>query len=238
MTQPPPHAPEPLDIREKGAGGAISERRLYLQLQTFTGVDRTDDAVAAFRQSGLEGAVYLDVNDPRGLAILVIAEDPATFTGRARQVLTSGPFAPLVRHCAMTGRTYSSGREEALDWWLLRKPREVALNPAWPWAVWYPLRRKPEFALLEPKEQGKILYEHAQIGMQYGEADLAHDVRLACHGLDRDDNEFIIGLCGRELYPLSRIVQDMRRTQQTAKFIQSLGPFFVGRAAWQSPLSS
>ena len=74
--------------------------------------------------------------------------------------------------------------------------------------------------------------------MAYGEGGYAHDVRLACHGLDRDDNEFVIGLLGKELYPLSHIVQTMRKTQQTARYIQSLGPFFVGKAVWQSPLST
>ena len=46
---------------------------------------------------------------------------------------------------------------------------------------------------------------------------------------DVDDNDFVIGLMGAELYPLSRIVQDMRKTQQTALYIESLGPFFVGK---------
>ena len=41
---------------------------------------------------------------------------------------------------------------------------------------------------------------------------------------------------GKRTYPLSRIVQQMRRTQQTARYIASLGPFFVGKTVWQSPL--
>jgi hypothetical protein len=28
----------------------------------------------------------------------------------------------------------------------------------------------------------------------------------------------------------------MRKTQQTALYLDRLGPFFVGRAVWQSPL--
>ena len=71
------------------------------------------------------------------------------------------------------------------------------------------------------------------LGRTYGEADLAHDVRLACHGLDTHDNDFVIGLVGRELHPLSHLVQTMRRTAQTAEFIQTLGPFFVGQALWR-----
>ena len=63
---------------------------------------------------------------------------------------------------------------------------------------------------------------------------LARDVRLACHGLDPNDNDFIAGLVGKELHPLSAVVQRMRSTRQTAEFIEKLGPFFVGRAVWQS----
>lgn len=169
--------------------------------------------------------------------MLTVSEDPEIFVTKARDVFLSEPFRSLVPRPELTmmGRTYSMGREADLEDWLLRKPLRNALENKWPWAVWYPLRRKPEFALLDKAEQGKILGEHAMIGMNYGKSDFAHDIRLACHGLDQNDNEFVIGLVGPDLYPLSRIVQDMRKTQQTSKYIQSLGPFFVGRAAWQSP---
>ena len=64
--------------------------------------------------------------------------------------------------------------------------------------------------------------------MAYGQQELAHDIRLACHGLDAEDNEFVIGLVGRELHPLSHLVQAMRKTRQTREFIAKMGPFFVG----------
>jgi chlorite dismutase len=116
----------------------------------------------------------------------------------------------------------------------VQRPRRTVLNPAWPWAVWYPLRRVGGFARLAPAEQSAILKEHATLGRAYGDADLAHDIRLACHGLDIRDNDFVIGLCGRELHPLSHLVQTMRRTAQTSEYIQSLGPFFIGHVLWQS----
>jgi hypothetical protein len=31
-------------------------------------------------------------------------------------------------------------------------------------------------------------------------------------------------------------VQDMRRTQQTSLYLERLGPFFVGRAVYHSPM--
>jgi chlorite dismutase len=67
------------------------------------------------------------------------------------------------------------------------------------------------------------------IGHAYGQQELASDIRLACHGLDAKDNEFVIGLVGDRLHPLSHLVQAMRKTRQTSEFIVQMGPFFVGR---------
>jgi chlorite dismutase len=153
--------------------------------------------------------------------------------------LNQPPFAALSQkpEYTMVGRTYSIGYEPDLTDVLLHRPRRTVLNPAWPWSVWYPLRRSGRFAQLPPEEQRVILAEHGAIGMSFGSADLAHDVRLACHGLDKEDNDFVIGLIGKELFPLSAIVQAMRKTQQTSLYLERLGPFFVGRAIWQSTLS-
>lgn len=228
------------DLREKSVdpkgGTQALDRRLYLQLQVYTGCSDPRAAADALRASGLEAALYLDINDPQGVGVVAMSEDPGLFPGPLRDLLNAAPFASLHRRPGLTmiGRTYATGREANLEFMLLRRPRETVLNPAWPWAVWYPLRRRPEFATLEPAEQGKILFEHAQIGMAWGAADAAHDVRLACHGLDRDDNEFVIGLVGKDLAPLSQCIQEMRKTVQTSRYIQHLGPFFVGRVFWQS----
>ena len=229
----------PKDLRETGAAKdgipQVSERRLFFQLQVFGNCQDPETLKASLEASGLEAVLYLDVNDPSGVAVLVLAEHPEVFTREARSLLTSRPFAGLIRkpELTMLGRTYSSGREPHLEDWLLQKPRRSVFNPAWLWAVWYPLRRKPEFELLTKEEQDKILFEHAMIGRSYGEAGYASDIRLACHGLDQKDNEFVIGLVGPELYPLSRLVQDMRKSRQTASYIQSLGPFFVGRVYYR-----
>ncbi|HCK11212.1 MAG TPA: hypothetical protein DHW45_15150 [Candidatus Latescibacteria bacterium] len=236
------HPSDVRDIREKGAPRRgvpqTSVRRLYLQLQVFGGCNDTQAVVDAVSNSGLESVVYADVTDPFGIGLLTITENPELFVTKARDFVVNSPLAELEQKpdLTMVGRSYSMGREANLEDWLLGKPRRNALNPDWPWAVWYPLRRKSEFNILSPTEQGKILMEHAMIGRTYGSAGYAQDIRLACHGLDRNDNEFLIGLLSQDLFPLSRIVQDMRKTQQTAKHMASLGPFFVGRAVWQSPL--
>jgi len=244
MTQSnPSDAPKPLDISEKGApvGGTpqLSEKRLFFQLQVYGQCGDPRLIVEELKKMPIEAVLYLDVNDPQGVGILIITEDPNVFTQQARCLFASSVFSSL-RHkpeFTMLGRTYSTGREPDLEDWLLHKPRRNALNTKWPWAVWYPLRRKPEFALLSREEQGKILAEHGTIGRSYGQAGVAADIRLACHGLDRNDNEFVLGLVGPELFPLSRLVQEMRKTQQTARYMQAMGPFFVGRTLWQSPLA-
>jgi chlorite dismutase len=207
-----------------------------MQLQAFTGAPDPKPLAAAIESSGIEAVLYADVNDPRGAAVLAFGGDAAALFARLRELLNTEPFAALTHRPELTmlGRTYSSGYEPNLDDWLLDRPRRTVLNPAWPWGIWYPLRRSGAFARLPVEEQAAILREHGAIGRAYGDADLAHDVRLACHGLDQRDNDFVIGLVGRELQPLSHIVHAMRATTQTSQYIERLGPFFVGHVAWQS----
>lgn len=230
------------DLREHGAPvrgvPQTSTRRLFVQLHVFTGCPRPDGIIAEVRKSGLDAVVYADLNDPRGVGVLLLSEDPAVFAGEGRALLADFAFRAVTPRPEMTmiGRTYSSGREADLEDFLLRKVPRNVLNPENPWAVWYPLRRIGAFNQLPRAEQGRILMEHGMLGRRYGEAGHAVDVRLECHGLDRDDNEFVIGLIGPELYPLSRLVKDMRATRQTSEFIQQMGPFFVGRTLYQSPL--
>ena len=225
------------DVQEHGANRQVLDRRLFMQLQVFGNCMDSGKLVSALQQLQAPAVLYQDVNDPRGVGLLTMHEDPAFFVTGLRDLVNAEPFRILYQKLELTmiGRSYSSGYEQDLEDWLLHKPRRTALNPAWPWAIWYPLRRAGTFAKLTPQEQGSILREHGTIGRAYGDADLAHDIRLACHGLDAHDNDFLIGLIGKDLHPLSHIVQTMRKTRQTSEFIQSLGPFFVGRALWQSP---
>jgi chlorite dismutase len=228
-----------IDVRERGANGQASDRRLFMQLLAFGECPDPKPLVRTLEAARVEAALYRDVNDPRGVAVLGMSEDPAFFVNGFRDLMNAPAFEelPLRHEFTMMGRTYASGFEADLDDWLLRRPRRTALSPATPWAVWYPLRRTGAFARLSPQEQGTIIREHSVIGRAYGDADLVHDVRLACHGLDVHDNDFVIGLIGRDLHPLSHIVQRMRTTVQTSQYLQTLGPFFVGHAVWQAPLA-
>lgn len=231
---------EPPDLSEKGGlkdGQAQrSDERLFMQLLAFGGCRDAGAIARHIEHSGVEGVVYEDVNDPRGVAVLALTRTPESFVEWVRPALNTGPCAALMLkpEYTMLGRTYSIGYEPDLRDTLIERPRRTVLNPDWRWAIWYPLRRSGRFAQLDEQEQRKILAEHGAIGMAFGAGDLAHDIRLACHGLDRDDNDFVIGLIGKDLFPLSAVVQSMRKTQQTSLYLDRLGPFFVGRAVWQA----
>lgn len=230
---------ETIDIREKGGvrDGVqqTSDRRLFMQLLAFSGEAETATLAEALANSGLEAVLYEDVNDPRGFGLLTWNDDPDFFVTKLRRFLHGGVFKSLDPRpeYTMMGRTYALGHEPNLEDWLLHRPRKVVADPEWSWHVWYPLRRKGEFNFIGQEEQMTILREHGKIGHSFGYAGLAHDIRLACFGMDRNDNDFVIGLIGKELYPLSACVQAMRKTQQTAHHMQEMGPFFVGKAVWQ-----
>jgi chlorite dismutase len=226
---------EPPDISEKGGPKdgqpQRSDSRLFMQFLAFGDCENAA-GVASHLDGVADGVVvYEDLNDPRGIAVLTLSEDPNVFVNRVRPRLTAGAMKGLTLkpEFTMFGRTYALGYEPDLQEVLLDRPRRTVLNPEWPWAIWYPLRRSGAFAQLSDDQQRVILKEHGQIGMTFGAADYAHDIRLACHGLDRDDNDFVIGLIGKDLFPLSALVQRMRKTQQTALYLDRLGPFFVGR---------
>lgn len=233
---------QPIDVweRTKGFNGPAEamNRRLFMQLQVFDcdpaigahrATERLDSALAA---AGVGAVIYHDVSNPFGIGVLTWSENPSDFVSKVRRCFTPEAASSLRtrQDFSMLGRSYATGYEPDLEYWIIRRPIETVLNENWPWAVWYPLRRSGDFARLDPKEQGGILREHGEIGKLYGQQDLAHDVRLACHGLDAKDNEFVIGLIGKELHPLSHVVQSMRKTRQTSEFIMQMGPFFVGHA--------
>lgn len=230
---------EALDLREKGGlrAGAqqTSERRLFMQFLAFDGVESTEPLCDALRSEDLSATLLVDLNHPRGIALLTWSENPDFFACRIRALLNRQPFSSLALRpeYTMLGRTYALGHEPQLEDWLLETPRKRVTDKQWPWHVWYPLRRRGEFATLPADEQRSILSEHGRIGHSFGEADLALDVRLACFGLDPNDNDFVIGLIGKDLFPLSACIQAMRRTKQTSTFIERMGPFFVGRAIYQ-----
>jgi hypothetical protein len=234
-----PAVVRPLDLSEKGRRGreVISlDRRLFMKFTAFTQVEHIEAATEAIAGSGLTAALYLDVNDPYGIGIMAASEDPAEFVSSLRHVFHREPFERF-RHRPefdMLGRSYSIGYEPDLEFTLLERPRNNLIDPRNQWAVWYPLQRAKNFYVLPEDKQKSILGEHGTLAKRYGAGGHATDIRLACHGLDRDDNDFVVGLLGPNLHPLSAVVQEMRRTEQTSQYLDRLGPFFIGKVAWQS----
>ncbi len=229
-----------LSLAETGRGRdgqpITLDRRLFMQFLAFGDCTDTSPLSKALSNSGIDAALYADANDPRGVGLVLMSEDADFFVGEARTLLNCAPFGELTPkpEYTMLGRTYAIGYESDLVETLIERPRRRALDPAWPWAIWYPLRRDKLFVTLPEAEQKRMLGEHGNIGKAFGKADLAIDIRLACHGLDKHDNDFVVGLLGHELHPLSAVVQAMRKTKQTSEYLESLGPFFIGKAIWQA----
>ena len=222
-----------LDLSEKGSGGESLDRRLFVQFLGFGGVDPVLESVLMrdLESSSLTAVLYSDINDHRGVGLLIMSETSDFFVTELRRFLSSSSFAGLKPkpEYTMLGRTYALGYEKDLEKTLILGPMQKIFDPELVWGIWYPLRRAKAFETLAPEEQRAVLGEHGKIGFQFGDAGYAKDIRLASHGLDKNDNDFVIGILGRELYPLSALVERMRKTQQTSKYLESLGPFFVGK---------
>lgn len=217
-------------------GDVISlNKRLFVQVMVFGSVTDTQVLIDALQANTIHGALYEDINDPQGVALAAFSDNPDYFLTTMRDFYNQSPFSELTPkpEYTMLGRTYSLGYETDLEDTLIKRPIRRLLDPKLEWVVYYPLRRAGSFEQLSAQEQRTVLMEHGGIGMAYGRAGLGHDLRLACHGLDKNDNDFVIGLIGPELTPLSMIVQRMRKTKQTSLHLEKLGPFFIGKVAWQ-----
>jgi chlorite dismutase len=223
----------PFDLSEKGRGGESLDRRLFVQFLGFGGIGPVSESllISDLENSSLAAVLYSDMNDYKGVGLLTMSETPEFFVTELRQFLSGSSFARLKPkpEYTMLGRTYSLGYEKDLERTLISGPKLKISDPELVWAIWYPLRRAKAFETLAPEEQRAVLGEHGKIGFQFGDAGYAKDIRLASHGLDKNDNDFVIGILGRDLYPLSALVERMRKTQQTSRYLESLGPFFIGK---------
>src|SRR5690606_16946372 len=136
-----------------------SERRLFMQLLVFGDCPATEPLVEVLEAAKIQGALYLDLHNPHGVALLAMNEDPTFFTGPLRTMLRADPWRDLrIRpEYTMFGRTYTLGYEPDIEHTLLTRPRQTATNPDWPWVVWYPLRRNGAFSQLPEEQQRAIL---------------------------------------------------------------------------------
>src|SRR4029450_2144645 len=112
-TAPARRALWPPDLSEKGGMKAgppqRSDQRLFMQLLAFGGCADARPLAAALERSGGTGVLSEDVNDPRGIALLTLSEDPDVFVDRVRPVLNSAAFGGLMQkpEYTMLGRTYA-----------------------------------------------------------------------------------------------------------------------------------
>ena len=190
-----------------------STRRVYMQLLVFSNCTQTEQIIEKLDAVNAQSVVYADVNDPQGVGLLFYHEEPEWFVTELRQLLQAKPFVDLLPKPEMTmfGRTYSIGYEQDLEATLITKPLTKVTNPELPWAIWYPLRRSGAFEQLSANDQRTMLMEHGGIGRAYGRAGHGTDIRLACYGLDKNDNDMVIALLGKKLVLLSKIVERMRK---------------------------
>ena len=244
--RPQPGTTEPdgnIDLSEKGRTGegkSISlDRRLFMQFMAFRNSD-PEFLADQFGKISAQAVIYQDLNDAQGIGVMAYCEDPGYIVDQLHPILNAKELQQMTfkEEYTMLGRTYSIGYESDLENVLLKRPAQRVCDPSTPWAVYYPVRRSGQFEQQSREDQRKMLMEHGGIGHAYGKAGFATDIRLAGHGLNKDDNDFIIGLLGEKLFPLSALVQHMRRTRQTSEFIERMGPFFVGRAVWQPIFNS
>ena len=95
-----------------------------MQLHAFGGAGTRRRSSSALEAAGVERALYEDVNDPTGVAVLDAEEDPDAFVSELRSFLQSAPFAELEPkpELTMLGRTYAIGYEQDLEETLVARP--------------------------------------------------------------------------------------------------------------------
>src|SRR5437899_456500 len=124
-----------IDVRERGAEKdgrpQVMDRRLFMQFLAFrtpasSGPQAIRDLTAALGERRIAAVVYEDVNETRGIGLLTWSEDPAHFVTAVRPVVAD-PKLGLVQSSDLTmiGRTYSTGYEPDLQFWLLDRPKET-----------------------------------------------------------------------------------------------------------------
>ena len=112
------HADEiKIDVRERGANQQTSDRRLFMQLLALGDCPDPKPLVRTLESARVDAVVYRDLNDPRGVGILGMSEDPAFFVGAFRELLDAPSFdeLPIKAELTMVGRTYASGFESDLE---------------------------------------------------------------------------------------------------------------------------
>lgn len=202
---PPSSEPDGnIDLSEKGRGAdgqpVTLNRRLFMQFMAFRN-GNPESLAQQFEQLSAQAVIYQDLHDATGFGIMTFCEDPGYIVDQIQPILRSQNQLEYREEFTMLGRTYAIGYESDLEDVLIHRSIKRVCDPATPWAVYYPVRRSGLFERQSREEQRKMLAEHGGIGHAYGKAGFATDIRLAAHGLNKDDNDFIVGLLGAKTIP-------------------------------------
>ena len=134
------------------------------------------------RLAGVEGALYEDVNDPTGVALVALSESPDSFVSELRDFLQAAPFSELEPkpELTMLGRTYAIGHEQDLEEALVERPRGRVLDPEPPVGDLVPAspRRLLRAALAEGAERDPDGARWRGDGVRPGGARLRHPARV------------------------------------------------------------
>ena len=79
----------------RGGEQQTSDRRLFMQLLAWGNADDTQNLAGALDDSGMEGVLYEDANDPRGVGLLTWSEWPDFFVEQLRPFLRHSAFHNL-----------------------------------------------------------------------------------------------------------------------------------------------
>ena len=85
-----------LDLSEKGRkqdGTPIYlDKRLFMQFMAFSDCWNTNEIIKELEGTDMDLVLYADVNDPYGIGLLALSEDPDFFVGELRGFLNDSSF--------------------------------------------------------------------------------------------------------------------------------------------------
>ena len=102
-----------------------------MKFTAFGGCADPHAAITALAEDGVEGALYLDANDPQGIGVIAVAEDPGVLRDDAAHAVQPRAVRRFAhkREFDMLGRTYSIGYEPDLEDTLFHRRRAQAARP-------------------------------------------------------------------------------------------------------------
>ena len=208
-----------------------------MKFTAFGGCADPQAAVAALAEDGVEGALYVDANDPQGIGLIVAAEDPGLLRDDAARAVQP----PAVRGVHAQARVRHA-RPHVLDRLRARSRghavHEAARQDAEPreplGRVVSAAARRRSFRRCRPIISAASWPSTARSRNATAPAGMPPTCASRATASTRTTTTSSSACSARTCIRLSAVVQEMRKTEQTAQYLDSLGPFFVGKAVWQA----